>query len=249
MFKSDIKLKATVIVFIIFINGSISGYAQAINMPKNLNEAMLYFKQHWTKAELNDFKAKKEDRATTDLHFNVGLWIRNNWIRGNKNIPLCNYFKSLGLTNPDDISTVILTSLHRTLNGKKIGLDKQVEIYSHNTKSLQDCREKNERLAIANFSKFKVGDEIAIYMPVSKDSDGSRNAIIYDCPSTSWTFTERNDLKINARIVKKYHINSPTNVFFTVVIMALNRNDTEVLMQKVKIGSNYDFSLSGLYIR
>lgn len=243
------RVKIILIILSIFISGVISACAQKTAIPRNLDEAILYFKQHWTKTELDNFKYQKEDLATTNLHFSTGLWIRNNWIRGKRNNSLCSYFNKLGISNPDDISTVILTSLHRTLNGKKIDLDKQVEIYSNYAKSLTECEKKNERLAVANFNKFKIGDRISIYMPVSKDSDGSRYATIYNCPNTDWTFVEKNDLKIVAKVVKKYNINSPTNVFFTVKIMMLNRNDTEIFMQKVKVGSNYNFSLSGLTIR
>ncbi|MFC0773523.1 DUF6794 domain-containing protein [Terrimonas alba] len=48
-------------------------------LPKNLDDAVLYFQQKWTKAELAKFKNKPEEEAVTELHFGTGMWIRNNW--------------------------------------------------------------------------------------------------------------------------------------------------------------------------
>lgn len=67
------------------------------NLPKNLDEAVLYFQQHWTKTELNSFKNKPEADAVTDLHFGTGMWIRNNWVHGDRDTALRNYFKELGI--------------------------------------------------------------------------------------------------------------------------------------------------------
>src|SRR5215211_5454838 len=68
-----------------------------INLPENLNEAVLYFQQKWTKTELEKFKNKPEKDAVTELHFGTGMWIRNTWIHGNRNTALTNYFHSLGI--------------------------------------------------------------------------------------------------------------------------------------------------------
>src|SRR5262245_47280679 len=100
-----------------------------ITLPKNLDESVLYFKQRWTKGELDKFKNKPENEAVTELHFGTGMWIRNNWVQGNRDTALTNYFHSLGVNHPDDISSIILTSLHRALNNKDIQLNKQVDGY------------------------------------------------------------------------------------------------------------------------
>ena len=88
--------------------------------PKNLNEAISYLKVNNSKAELDDFKKTDETEAALRLHFTKGMWIRNKWLWGNRNPPLILYFKSMGISRPDDISSIILTSLHRDLNGKKL---------------------------------------------------------------------------------------------------------------------------------
>lgn len=216
-------------------------YSQ-ITLPKNLDEAVLYFQQNWTKKELEDFKKKSESNAITDLHFGTGLWIRNNWVRGNRDTALTNYFHSFGIFNPDDISSIILTSLHRKLNNKSFKLDKQVEEYKANWKPIIDCEEKVKLTAVANYNKFKVGDNISIYMPVNEN----KNAVIYECPNNRWTFKAKKDLLVKGQIVNKYFINDSSNVFFTIKISSINHNDVQILMNAVKVGDNKDFSLRGL---
>lgn len=216
-----------------------------IKLPKNLDEAVLYFQQQWTQSELDNFKSKPEREAVIELHRDTGMWIRNNWIHGDRDTSLRNYFKDLGIYAPEDISSIILTSLHRTLNKKDIELDKQVETYKAYWQPIIDCSEKQKTQAIFNYNNFKVGDSITIYMPVDT-ADGSRNAVLYDCPTTEWTFDEGKDLILKGIVTKKYFINDTANVFFTIRINFMNRKDTEILMTKVKVGDKKNFPLTGL---
>lgn len=217
-------------------------------MPKNLNESILYLENDWRADELNLFKNMPEDKAVADAHTQTGLWIRNTWIRGNRNVALVDYFSSIGIKNPDDISSIILTSLHRKLNNKKIDIAKQVESYKAYWKTISVCEEKTRGTALKNYNRFKIGDRVSIYMPVYHTED-SRNAVIQLCPDVSWKFDPKTDLLIEGMVVKKYNINSPSNVFFTVQIKSLNRKDTDVLMKQVKIGEEMSFSLNGLTIK
>jgi hypothetical protein len=219
-----------------------------ITLPKNLDEAVLYFQQKWTKKELDKFKNKSEKDAVTELHFGTGQWIRNSWIYDNRDTALTNYFHSLGVFHPDDISSIILTSLHRTINKKDIELNKQVEHYQAYWKPIVDCEKKQKADAVLNYNKFKIGDSISIFMPVDT-SDGSHNAVLYDCPTTEWNFDTAKDLLVKGTITKKYFINDTANVFFTVHITYMNRKDTPILMTEVKTGDEKDFSLSGLTIK
>ncbi|OMP75887.1 DUF6794 domain-containing protein [[Flexibacter] sp. ATCC 35208] len=121
-----------------------------IKLPQNLDEAVLYFQQQWTPAELDNFKNKPERDALVELHQSTGMWIRNNWVYGGRDTALRNYFKALGIHAPDDISSIILTSLHRTLNKKEIELDKQVETYKAYWQLIIDCNEKQKTQAVSN---------------------------------------------------------------------------------------------------
>ena len=225
----------------------LSSCKSQIIIPKNLTEAVQYFEQNWSEKELNNFKNKKESEAVIELHFEIGLWIRNNWIRSDKDTILRTYFNGLEIYAPDDISSIILTSLHRTLNKKQIELKKQIETYKEYWKPIIDCEKKQKSQALSNYNKFKLGDKVKIFMPVDT-SNGSRNAVIYNCPNNEWTFDNSKDLVVIGTITKKYFINSTTNVFFTIQINNLNRKDIEILMTKVEIGNEIDFSLSGLKI-
>lgn len=237
-------LRLKTLLFSVCVMCLTNSYSQT-TLPKNLDEAILYFQQHWTKKELDSFKNKSENTAITDLHFGTGMWIRNNWVRGNRDTALTKYFHSLGIYSPDDISSIILTSLHRKLNKKSINLDKQIEGYKAYWKPIIDCEEKMKATAVSSYNKFKVGDKISIYMPVD-NADGSRNAVIYNCPNIVWTFNVKRDLHIKGQIVNKYFINDSSNVFFTVKINSMNRTDTQILMTDVKVGDKKDFSLQGL---
>jgi len=236
------------ILFLISCLGcSTSSSPKTQAMPKNLEESISYLKNEWTSSELNSFKTKSEQKAVAEAHFGAGLWIRNNWIRGDRNVPLVKYFRSLGINHPDDMSSIILTSLHRRLNNKKIDVDEQVEEYKVYWKTIRECEEKAALMAVKNYNRFKEGDHILIYMHVD-NTDGSRNAVILDCPNISWKFDPKTDLLIKGTVVKKYNINSPSNVFFTVKINSTNRSDTDIFMQKIKIGEDIDFSLMGLTV-
>jgi hypothetical protein len=219
-----------------------------LTFPKNLDEAVLYFQQHWTKAELDSFKNKPEGDAVTELHFGAGTWIRNNWIHSDRDTALRNYFNRLGIYAPDDISSIILTSLHRTLNKKSIDLDKQIETFKAYWQPIIDCNKKQKIQAVSNYNKFKEGDKVTIFMPIDT-AGGNRNAFLYDCPTPEWTFDKGKDLILKGNITKKYFINDTENVFFKIQINYLNRKDTEILMTTVNVGDKKDFSLIGLTIK
>ncbi len=214
-------------------------------LPKNLDESILYFQQQLTPAELENFKNKPE--AVIELHQSAGKWIRNNWIYGDRDTALKNYFNALGIYAPDDISSIILTSLHRSLNKQEIELDKQVATYKAYWQPIIECREQQKTQAFSNYNKFKVGDNITLYMPVDT-TEGNRNAVLYNCPTTEWVFNEGKDLVLKGTVTKKFFINDTANVFFTVRITYLNRKDTRILMEQVQMGKEKDFSLTGLKI-
>ena len=58
----------------------------------------------------------------------LGMWIRNNWGLW-KRKKLADYFNTIGVYHPDDMSGIILTSYYRELNGENWKVDNQVENY------------------------------------------------------------------------------------------------------------------------
>jgi hypothetical protein len=56
---------------------------------------------------------------------------------------LAQYFKKeIGITHPDDMSSIILLSFHRHLNGKELNLSTQVRIYQQFQKFIRKYLEK-----------------------------------------------------------------------------------------------------------
>lgn len=217
-------------------------------LPINLNEAISYLNNDWSLVEKRKFKNLPEDKAVTSLHFSTGLWIRNNWIHGDRDTALVNYFHRIGIYAADDISSIIITSFHRKLNHKPLDLNGQILPYKSYWKSIKDCEEKKEKIALINYNKFDIGSPIVIIMPVDVQPN-ERNAVSYECPNPDWKFNPKKDLLINGVVKEKYFINSNTNVFFKVQIDKMNYPNTTIFMNKVNIGSVVDFSLKNLTIQ
>lgn len=213
--------------------------------PKNIEESIAYFEKKWTDNEKNVFKNKNEADAVTELHMTVGMWIRNSWIR-NENDSLVDQFHKIGVFHPEDISTIILTSLHRKLNHKEIKLDEQAQKYIEYWKQIMAKNEKSKKTANEIYNKHKVGDKINIYYPVST-RDGESNAVIYE-DNEEWIFNPKTDLKVSGIIKEKIFLGNETNLFFKLEITEMNNEKIKVLMQEMKIGNTYDFQLGKLTI-
>lgn len=125
-------------------------------IPKNLNDALDYLDCVWKDKE--EFKNISENDAVADAHFAGGQWIRNSWELGEGKNSLYKQFKSLGVTFPEEISTIILTSFHRRLNHKAVDLNGQIREYREYKKRDESVRLKRNKLA----KKLEVGDTVNI---------------------------------------------------------------------------------------
>lgn len=131
-------------------------------IPKDLNDALTYLKCTWSDKDMEEFKSKREQDAVTELHMGIGLGIRNSWnLWEGKNSIYC-FFKSMGVSHPDDISSIILTSFHRQLNLKDIELENQIQYYKDYWKKTKEeskvrAANKNEEDKL-EFSTFNIGD-------------------------------------------------------------------------------------------
>lgn len=104
--------------------------SEEIKVPNNLLECFEQLDKMVSDSEDSDwFKSADEDDAITQSHHGLGRWIRNNWGLWSKDSNLYNYLSNLGLTHPDDMSSVILTSYHRHLNNMELELDEQIKFY------------------------------------------------------------------------------------------------------------------------
>ncbi len=93
--------------------------------PNTLDAAFVCLDAHWTARE--EFKALAYDDIGGG-HFGVGMWMRNNWgLWGGG--PLGRHFNELGITHPDDMSGIVLTSYWLRLHACPLRLDEQVGFY------------------------------------------------------------------------------------------------------------------------
>jgi len=232
-------------LFIILLFSSLLTKSFGQIAPKTIDNAISFFEKEWAETQLQDFKNESESDAVTKLHMSIGMWIRNNWIR-TENDSLKKQFNELGIFHPDDMSSIILTSLHRKLKNIPIDLKGQAQHYIDYWKPIIDRDEKSRKKAMLNYNKFKVGDEVKIYMQTIQ-SGGGYLAVINE-GDDNWVFNPKKDLKITGIITKKFFINSDTNVFFKLRIIKKNFSDIPVLMQTMKIGKQYDFHIDKLRI-
>lgn len=97
-------------------------------VPKNLEEALMKIDFNLTDSLKLKIKKKSENEFLTDTHFGFGLGLRNGWKLW-KGSELSKYFNKIGIFHPDDMSSIILTSYYRKVNGIDIKLDEQVNYY------------------------------------------------------------------------------------------------------------------------
>ena len=98
-----------------------------VGIPENLGLCLEALKKLVRPDELEEFMKVAEMDVCT-FHPGLGRWIRNNWglWSGSK---LSQWFNGKGIYHPDDMSGIILTSFHRHLNNRSIGLDGQIKYY------------------------------------------------------------------------------------------------------------------------
>lgn len=72
---------------------------------------------------------KGEEGFCSDLHMGLGMWIRNNWGLWNKEGGLYTHFISLGIGHPDDMSSILITTVYRRYTGLPDTIEDQVERY------------------------------------------------------------------------------------------------------------------------
>ena len=216
--------------------------------PANLDEALLYFEKKWTDKQKEEFRLKDEKKVVSDMHFSVGVWIRNEWLYGNKDTALVNYFNRMGIDQPNDMSAIILTSLHRKLNNIPVDLEEQVKYFIDYWTPIKACNENASRLAEETYKKFNVGDSITIYMDIDAKF-GTKNAVLHECPDTEWSFDYRNDLIVKGIVAEKYEYKDQGNMFFKVKISHLSQDNTTIRFRNVKPNDILEFGLKYLLIK
>jgi len=80
---------------------------------------------------LKEWAQESEDNAIFEAHHTMGRLLRNDWGLWGVGEPteIHKWFNKRGIKHGDDISTIILISLHRHLNGVEMNLEGQLERY------------------------------------------------------------------------------------------------------------------------
>jgi hypothetical protein len=152
-------------------------------IPKNLNDALNYLDCKWSASDKEKFRQIDERDVLATLHFGTGAAIRNSWgLWKKKKTSLRKSFNKMGIYHPDDISGIIFTSFHRTLNNKPIDLDKQVEFYKvywakHKVMSDSMAPINNVKWA-KKLETYSIGDTVKIRFRVS----GQGKKVWFDRP-------------------------------------------------------------------
>lgn len=98
-------------------------------IPANLDECFAWLKDRPDDRGLMVFKRMGESKAVAASHLGMGRWIRINWGLWTEDGPLHKFMTDLGLHHADDMSGLIIRSLHRHLNGKPLRVYDQVGHY------------------------------------------------------------------------------------------------------------------------
>lgn len=99
-----------------------------VYIPKNLEDCFVQIDSFWDDSTKNKVREMTESEFMAGAHFGFGMWMRNNWgLWGGSRLSA--YFAKRGIRHPDDMSSIILTSYYRKLEGKDPDVKSQLEYY------------------------------------------------------------------------------------------------------------------------
>ena len=110
------------------------------NIPATLEECFVKLDKILDSESIKKITSMKEDEIF-NLHFSLGMWIRNNWglWEGSE---LSKWFNSLGIYHPDDMSGIILQSYWRYKHNQPVKLEEQIQIYKNYWKKRNEMKEE-----------------------------------------------------------------------------------------------------------
>lgn len=111
-------------------------------IPNNLDEALeLLDKELEGKERERVLSLESEDQFLYNLHFTLGMAIRNIWnlwgVNNGLSKNLYDYFIGLGIHHADDMSSIILTSLYRKIKGLSLDLEEQIRTHQNYWKEVK----------------------------------------------------------------------------------------------------------------
>lgn len=86
-------------------------------VPTTLDEALTIIKEGLEPQDVEDIKDKKS--TSTQCHFSIGMFLRNEWSLWQQDTILVKWFKeNYGIDHADDISGIILECLWNDIRGE-----------------------------------------------------------------------------------------------------------------------------------
>jgi hypothetical protein len=117
------------LVFVIASALLTAGQSQAAEpVPHTMDQAYSALDRLLSPSERSQFAGQPEQQAVTDAHFGLGMHMRNEWFRSGGS-SLVGTLHKLGARHFDDMSSMVLTSYWRHLNGKPVELENQGACY------------------------------------------------------------------------------------------------------------------------
>jgi hypothetical protein len=113
-----------------------------VYIPTDLEDCFKELLKMLPAGEVEKMK-KGPEKDMINHHFGLGRWMRNNWGLWSQS-RLQEYFHKLGLTHPDDMSSVILTSFWRHLNNRPLKVKEQVAYYQEYWKKMKSKPKKRK---------------------------------------------------------------------------------------------------------
>jgi hypothetical protein len=87
-----------------------------IKLPVKLNKEINEYIRTFTKDTLYDIIHSTENNWTLKHHSGIGLFVRNQWRLWKKQGMIYKFFINHGITQPDDMSDIILHIMYRRVN-------------------------------------------------------------------------------------------------------------------------------------
>jgi hypothetical protein len=136
-------------------------------IPKDLDDCFTQLDHFYSDSVKNEFCSMSTREFTSISHLGLGTWMRNNWQlwAGSR---LWKYFSTMGVTDPEAISGLILEGYHCKLTGKAFSVDSQVAIIK---REAQEYITKNELEQKERFDGYALGDTVEYNYPYGFISD------------------------------------------------------------------------------
>ena len=213
--------------------------------PSDLNDAIAYLTCQWSDSDKEEYKTDDEQNAVTKLHMGTGRAIRNDWGLWGKKSKLSKFFKSKGIFHPDDMSAIILTSFHRSLNEKPILFDEQIQYYKdwwESARKEQITKEEHyEEISRKEYELIQINDPIKIEYKSSKQGSYVNLYHIQKHPALN----EEPECYVNGIVIKKKKKKRKIGkyVLYVEITDVCGYNEGKWYDETIKVGEVSKFSL------